>query len=108
MQACLYDDVEQWLHQLLEDGRITENSVHKFKTMQEQVSTQSHSRLWQPTADKYSKLLIITGTRNVVVFNNNKNYICAFLQINLMKPILARDRAGSNSFPAVIFKSLTG
>ena len=31
--------------------------------------------------------------------------LCAFLQINLMKPILARDRAGSNSFPAFIFKT---
>lgn len=43
LQACLYNDMEQWLHQLLEYDRISESNVHIFKTMQEQVSTQSLS-----------------------------------------------------------------
>ncbi|XP_056885479.1 A-kinase anchor protein 9-like isoform X2 [Takifugu flavidus] len=50
MQACLYNDVEQWLNQLLEYDHISEGSMHKFKSVREQV--------------------------------------------NLLKPILARNRAG--------------
>lgn len=65
MQACLYDDVEQWLHQLLEDGRITETSVLKFKSMQEQVSARSllTNDSWQ---------ILLSGARNAVVFNNKR------------------------------------
>lgn len=52
MQACLYNDVEQWLNQLLEYDHISEGSMHKFKSVQEQVSTQS--------------LLILASIRSVV------------------------------------------
>lgn len=80
MQACLYDDVDQWLHQLLGNGRITDNSVHKFKTMQEQVGTQMHPDNHQltNTPNNYynNYLFIITGTRNVVVFKSNINNLC--------------------------------
>lgn len=52
MQACLYKDVEQWLNQLLEYDPVAAGSVHKFKSLQEQVSTQS--------------LLILASIRSVV------------------------------------------
>lgn len=41
IQACLYKDVDQWLNQLLENDHTAKDSVHKFKSIQEQVSTQS-------------------------------------------------------------------
>lgn len=52
MQACLYNDVEQWLNQLLEYDHISEGSMHKFKSVREQVSTQS--------------ILILASIRSVV------------------------------------------
>lgn len=63
IQACLYNDVEQWLQQLLDRERISKSSVHKFKTMQEQVT------------DKYSQLLTLSGLWSRLSNNGQSFYL---------------------------------